>query len=416
MPLRAALISRHRRAAHVARQKVDTRTTVVEASPAQAFAPIRRIGGATGWYFGTTLWSRARLARSAVRRRRHARGRRDPEHCAVKDVIDGWTVEAYEPDRRLRLSADLKLPGRGWLDFEVTPLDGGQRSMIRQTATFDPRGLLGRAYWYAILPIHGVMFRGMLDRIARQADQAVSVNRLPFDAVLVVAFGGPERHGRRQAVSRERASRTPCLARADSKRSSATTSTLAACRRSRHHDEAGARTRTAPGGAGVSLPVYVGMRNWHPLLPDTIRSDGRRRRAPRGRPDPRAASVVFQLHAIPRERHRRARAHAPAAGLPDVAVTYVGDWHTHPKFIERQPASRARGDRRLPEPARASARLVFTAHSVPARMPGAAALPAAAATNRPGSSRPLSAAHDWSCRVSEPKRPSRRSVARSGRL
>ena len=83
--------------------------------------------------------------------------------------MDGWTVEAYEPDRRLRLSADLKLPGRGWLEFEVTPLDSGRRSSIRQTATFDPRGLLGRAYWYAILPIHDLMFGGMLAQIARRA-------------------------------------------------------------------------------------------------------------------------------------------------------------------------------------------------------------------------------------------------------
>ena len=80
------------------------------------------------------------------------RGRRDPDVCAVGDVIDGWTVEAYEPDRRLRLSSDWKLPGRAWLEFEVTPLDGGRRSVIRQTATFDPRGLLGRAYWYALVP------------------------------------------------------------------------------------------------------------------------------------------------------------------------------------------------------------------------------------------------------------------------
>jgi hypothetical protein len=59
-------------------------------------------------------------------------------------------VDAYEPDRRLRLSADLKLPGRGWLEFEVTALDGGRRSLVRQTATFDPRGVLGSAEWYAI--------------------------------------------------------------------------------------------------------------------------------------------------------------------------------------------------------------------------------------------------------------------------
>jgi hypothetical protein len=73
------------------------------------------------------------------------------------------------------LSADLKLPGRGWLEFEVMPLDGGTRSRIRQTATFDPRGLLGRAYWYGILPMHGLMFRGMLSAIARRAAGAVSV-------------------------------------------------------------------------------------------------------------------------------------------------------------------------------------------------------------------------------------------------
>ena len=85
--------------------------------------------------------------------------RRDREHCVVGDVIDGWTVEAYEPDRLMRLSADMKLPGRGWLEFEVTPVEGGRRSKIRQTATFDPRGLLGRVYWNAILPIHTLMFR-----------------------------------------------------------------------------------------------------------------------------------------------------------------------------------------------------------------------------------------------------------------
>ena len=168
MPLRAALVSAIEEGAR-ARHKVDTRTTVVDASPAMAFAPIRRIGGAAGWYFGTTLWTLRGWLDHAVGGVGMKRGRRDPEHCDVKDVIDGWTVDAYEPDRRLRLSADLKLPGHGWLDFEVTPLDGGRRSLIRQTATFDPRGLLGRAYWYAILPIHGIMFRGMLDRIARHA-------------------------------------------------------------------------------------------------------------------------------------------------------------------------------------------------------------------------------------------------------
>ena len=78
-------------------------------------------------------------------------------------------VEAYEPDSLLRLAAGLKLPGRGWLEFRVAPLDAGERSLIRQTATFDPRGLLGRAYWYVLLPVHEWMFGGLLKEIARRA-------------------------------------------------------------------------------------------------------------------------------------------------------------------------------------------------------------------------------------------------------
>jgi len=101
------------------------------------------------------------------------RGRRDPEQCAVGDVVDGWTVEAFEPDRLLRVAADMKLPGRGWLEFEVAPVDGGSRSSIRQTAIFDPRGLLGRLYWLTTLPIHDLMFSGMLRGIVQRAEQGV---------------------------------------------------------------------------------------------------------------------------------------------------------------------------------------------------------------------------------------------------
>ena len=109
------------------------------------------------------------------------RRRRDREHCVVGDVIDGWTVEAYEPDRLMRLSADMKLPGRGWLEFEVTPVEGGRRTKIRQTATFDPRGLLGRVYWNAILPIHTLMFGGLLRGIAQRAERGERHQLLPAD-------------------------------------------------------------------------------------------------------------------------------------------------------------------------------------------------------------------------------------------
>lgn len=155
-----------------ARLESDTRTVVVDVPPAQAFAPIRRIGGDTGWYFGNVLWHARGWVDRWLGGVGMSRGRRDADACAVGDTIDGWTVEAFEADRRLRLSADLKLPGHGWLDFEVTPLEEGQRSMIRQTATFDPRGWTGRAYWYAILPVHNLIFGGLLDRIARRAGAA----------------------------------------------------------------------------------------------------------------------------------------------------------------------------------------------------------------------------------------------------
>jgi uncharacterized protein YbjT (DUF2867 family) len=152
-----------------ARLRIDTRTTIVAVTPARAFAPIRRIGGASGWYFLNLLWRIRGWMDGWMGGVGMRRGRVDPDVCGTGDVIDGWTVEAFEPDRRLRLSSDWKLPGRGWLEFAVTSLDDEQRSQIRQTAAFDPRGLLGRAYWYALVPIHSLLFRGLLDRIARRA-------------------------------------------------------------------------------------------------------------------------------------------------------------------------------------------------------------------------------------------------------
>ena len=88
-------------------------------------------------------------------------------HLLPGDTVDFWRVEAIEQDRLLRLSAEMSLPGRAWLQFEVEPSPGG--SIIRQTAIFDPVGLFGRLYWYAIWPIHGFVFNGMIRGIARAA-------------------------------------------------------------------------------------------------------------------------------------------------------------------------------------------------------------------------------------------------------
>jgi uncharacterized protein YbjT (DUF2867 family) len=146
---------------------VDSRTIHVDCTTEAAFAPIRRIGGSNGWYYANWLWSLRGLIDLAFRGVGIRRGRRDPETLAPGDVVDWWRVDAFEPDRRLSLSAEMKLPGRAWLEFEVEEEDGG--SLIRQTAVFDPIGLAGRAYWYAVFPLHAMVFRGMLAGIAAAA-------------------------------------------------------------------------------------------------------------------------------------------------------------------------------------------------------------------------------------------------------
>jgi hypothetical protein len=146
---------------------VDSRSALVAAPPSAAFAPIEAIGGQTGWYAWNFLW-RVRgyldlLAGGAGMRR----GRRHPTALRVGDTLDFWRVEAIEPDRRLRLIAEMRLPGRAWLEFEVTP--EGPSTRIQQTAIFDPVGWLGRVYWYALWPLHHIVFAGMLRGIARAA-------------------------------------------------------------------------------------------------------------------------------------------------------------------------------------------------------------------------------------------------------
>jgi hypothetical protein len=92
---------------------------------------------------------------------------------AVGDALDFWRVEAFERDRRLSLVAEMKVPGRAWLQFEVEPIGAqpsSQESEIRQTAIFDPAGLGGLLYWYALYPIHRWIFSGMLSAIAAAAE------------------------------------------------------------------------------------------------------------------------------------------------------------------------------------------------------------------------------------------------------
>ncbi len=152
---------------------VDSRAVSVAAPASTSFQAIARIGGNVGWYYGDWLWHLRGALDLLVGGAGMRRSRRDPSMLLPGDPLDFWRVEAVEPDRLLRLRAEMKVPGRAWLQFEVTSR-GDLRCEIRQTALFEPRGVAGLAYWYALYPIHSLIFAGMLRGIASAAEDAAS--------------------------------------------------------------------------------------------------------------------------------------------------------------------------------------------------------------------------------------------------
>ena len=153
---------------------VDSRSMPVATSPAKVFAAVEQIGGAMGWHYANWLWTLRGwldLLMGGVGMRR---GRRDPARLRAGDTLDCWRVESIQPGQRLRLVAEMKLPGRAWLEFEVEPDGHGAR--LRQTATFDPLGLWGLAYWYGVWPLHQPVFAGMLRGLAQAAGRNGRIN------------------------------------------------------------------------------------------------------------------------------------------------------------------------------------------------------------------------------------------------
>jgi uncharacterized protein YndB with AHSA1/START domain len=145
----------------------DQRSAPVNAPVELVFRAVSRLGGDQGYYAADWLWRlRGRMDR-LIGGPGLRRGRRDPEQLAFGEALDFWRVTAVEPNRRLELRAEMKLPGEALLEFTLQPEAGGTR--LTQTARFLPRGLAGLAYWYAVLPLHGVVFRGMLEGVRRAA-------------------------------------------------------------------------------------------------------------------------------------------------------------------------------------------------------------------------------------------------------
>lgn len=149
---------------------IDRRQTFVDARPNAVFRAVCRIGGGQGYYAADSLWRLRGWMDRLVGGPGLRRGRRDPETVGFGDALDFWRVTGIDPDRRLQLRAEMKLPGEAMLEFEITPDPEREgRCVLVQTARFKPHGLLGLMYWYAVVPLHGVVFRGMLDGIRRTA-------------------------------------------------------------------------------------------------------------------------------------------------------------------------------------------------------------------------------------------------------
>jgi uncharacterized protein YbjT (DUF2867 family) len=148
---------------------VDSRTLTVKAPPAVVFKCIERIGGDHGWYACDWLWRLRGLIDLLEGGAGMRRGRPSSSTLRVGDTVDSFRVEAIESNRLLRLKSEMKLPGRAWLEFEVT--EAGSSTQIRQTAIFDPVGLSGQLYWYSLYLPHELVFNGMLRGIAQAALQ-----------------------------------------------------------------------------------------------------------------------------------------------------------------------------------------------------------------------------------------------------
>lgn len=149
---------------------IDRRQRDSSVPAAKVFAVFSSLGGERGWLYADWLWKLRGSMDRLVGGTGIRRGRRSATDLREGDAVDFWRVERYEPGALLRLRAEMRLPGKAWLQFEAIPRsDGG--STLRQTAFFEPQGLLGSLYWYAVVPLHTLIFGTMASRIVEEASR-----------------------------------------------------------------------------------------------------------------------------------------------------------------------------------------------------------------------------------------------------
>jgi uncharacterized protein YbjT (DUF2867 family) len=148
----------------------DERSIFIRASSEQVFRAVCRIGGGHGWYAGDALWRIRGWMDTLVGGPGLRRGRRDPHRVEFGETLDFWRVIGIDRGRSLRLLAEMKLPGTATLNFAIAPESGDASTALTMTARFRPKGVLGILYWYSVLPLHNVVFGGMLRGIKREAE------------------------------------------------------------------------------------------------------------------------------------------------------------------------------------------------------------------------------------------------------
>jgi uncharacterized protein YbjT (DUF2867 family) len=153
----------------------DVRRMEGRASASQVFRTVSGLGGRRGWYVTPWLWRLRGRADKLVGGVGMRRGRRHPDDLRAGDALDFFRVETYRPPELLRLRAEMRVPGRAWLEWQVSPTDDGAR--LCQHARFHPRGVAGRLYWLAMLPFHGVIFGRLARRLMAAAEGAPPPDR-----------------------------------------------------------------------------------------------------------------------------------------------------------------------------------------------------------------------------------------------
>ncbi len=151
----------------------------VDAPPNSVFNVFTQLGGDTGWLYANWAWELRGILDRMVGGVGLRRGRRDPISVRTGDALDFWRVEDVQPGRALRLRAEMKVPGRAWLKFEAIPEANGG-TLLTQTAYFAPKGLFGLLYWYVLYPLHSLIFRGMIDKIAAFSESKKGISGETF--------------------------------------------------------------------------------------------------------------------------------------------------------------------------------------------------------------------------------------------